>query len=1759
MKVKRLNAVLRNNARLVIALFLLFWCAGPLLGANIGLTPLAITPGAPAGSYRLSGFENVNLYNGQMSFALPLLQIGGRGRVGYTMTLPISRRFMVYNIPIDRCDSGLCEAGCTNGSCGSYFLKYIGLPLGAYYAPYLAPGRLWGNREGTFLRNPTTHSTNYVSSLSRFVFTLPDGTELELRDKNTNGRVYEAGAEAPTGFARGTEFVTADGTSATFVSDTPVVDLRPGNVSPPVPYCNTYDCYTMTTPSGYVLLADGTRYEITQGEVRRMLDSNGNQIAFTYTTFPITTPTGPSSFRGLTLVVDPLGREITISYGVVTGNPYDEITFKGAGDVPRHIKLHRPGGGTGPATAPNSVELPNGKSYTFSFSNWGELSRVDLPTGGAYEYSYEGGIEGGDVNGYYGGSFTDQQSSLETYFYRRIVQRRVYQGGQLRNITTYSKSDTASTTFPYAAPLPHIEVNQYAATTPDCLASASCQLLSRERHFFRYSAAQSYSGSTQQNLFKFSRYPRWDEGKEWKTQYFAADASTLLREHEFSWSQDRVSWWVGPNMGASNEPPNNARLIETTSRLAEANKVMKSSAINPLTGAVGFDQYNNQTDAWVYDYGDGGPGAILRHVHTAFVNDSNYTSATTGSHLRRLASGQQTYAVDINGAETPVAQSTTTYDEGLVDNYGPIGGWVDPGTRPRGNATTVSVWRDHSGTVPDVPTTWLQTHAAYDQCGNVISTTDALGGQTFKSYVDSFSDGNNARNTFAFATTTTSADPDGTGPLSAMSTSNQYDFSIGAVTQATDANGQTITFNYNDPLDRLKQVIRSAGDPSLRNQSTYVYDDDARTVTTTTDLNSYNDNLIKISTFYDDLGRPFETRAYETSTDYITNKQEYDSIGRVSRTYSQYRTANEETYGWIDTTYDALSRVTKVQTFDRFGSSLGYIETKHHGQLILVTDQAGKKRLSRADALGNLTDVWEITSTPPTVAVSFGSQQLTGYLTHYDYDVLSGLTKVTQGNQTPRTFVYNSLKQLLSATNPESGRVTYDYDDNGNLKHRTDGRLVKSTHSYDALNRLVSRSYSDNTPAVTYGYDTGIANAKGRLVSVSSSASNYLCGGYDSLGHITSETQNTDGTAYTLSYTYNLAGGISSETYPSGRIIRTNYDGAGRIAGVKNESNAGYYVGAASSDVANRIQYSPTGAIKAMRLGNGLWEHTNYNSKLQAVEIGLGSASTNSSVFQLEYGYGTSNNNGNLASQSLHIPGGPTLTQTYGYDSLNRLESAQEANGASQTWKQAYTYDVYGNRNFDTNNTNIPTPLTNLIISPANNRLDRTAAGQTLIDYDDAGNLTRDVSGSTYAYDAENRLVGYNGGNPLTGGTSYHYDGNGNRVKKVTPTATTIFVYDFTGKLVAEYDSAPPPSVGTSYFTADHLGTPRVITSGDGTVKARHDYLPFGEEIPVGNGGRTDTQGYILDDVRQKFTQKERDQETGLDYFLARYYASSQGRFISPDEFPGGAVAVFSATASSNPTFYADLTNPQTLNKYQYCLNNPLRYLDPYGHQQQDGWYDRLMSFLLQLFKASGGDITNYGVSERTKPDRTVPFDMTAPELASKSWMTAGQGLEVLAEVELALFDWTGVVGASKDIQEGNYAGLGLSVVVRAGGPALSKFFKVSEKALLSGRLLEGSTDSAHIAAQFAKSGKTLTADIVYAGNQGRKGLSTFSVISELGKNIMALAEQQGTREVTVNAVAVVNKQLEARLIKDGWRKTTVWVEGFGKTEAYTKTFRVPK
>jgi RHS repeat-associated protein len=136
---------------------------------------------------------------------------------------------------------------------------------------------------------------------------------------------------------------------------------------------------------------------------------------------------------------------------------------------------------------------------------------------------------------------------------------------------------------------------------------------------------------------------------------------------------------------------------------------------------------------------------------------------------------------------------------------------------------------------------------------------------------------------------------------------------------------------------------------------------------------------------------------------------------------------------------------------------------------------------------------------------------------------------------------------------------------------------------------------------------------------------------------------------------------------------------------------------------------------------------------------------------------------------------------------------------------------------------------------------------------------------------------------------------------------------------VVEVEAWTGSPANINWLVADHLGTPRMIIDQTGTNVKRHDYLPFGEELFAPVGGRTTAQGYTaVDGIRQQFISKERDTETGLDYFGSRYYSSNLGRFTSPDSVAGSIVV------------------PQTLNLYTYVQSNPLKFIDPTGHTAQD-------------------------------------------------------------------------------------------------------------------------------------------------------------------------------------------------------------------------------
>lgn len=173
------------------------------------------------------------------------------------------------------------------------------------------------------------------------------------------------------------------------------------------------------------------------------------------------------------------------------------------------------------------------------------------------------------------------------------------------------------------------------------------------------------------------------------------------------------------------------------------------------------------------------------------------------------------------------------------------------------------------------------------------------------------------------------------------------------------------------------------------------------------------------------------------------------------------------------------------------------------------------------------------------------------YVTSYSYDALDDLTQVTQcGNVsacTPntsgsqnRSYQYTSLGRMSQSSEPEPGTRSYLYDAGGNLWNTTGGRKIARGYTYDAFDRLTSITYWDNgvTPTVAYTYDgANVPYGRGQLAQVSNANSSTSYLSYDPYGRVTSSAQLAGGQSYTFAYSYNLAGALTNETYPSGRVL----------------------------------------------------------------------------------------------------------------------------------------------------------------------------------------------------------------------------------------------------------------------------------------------------------------------------------------------------------------------------------------------------------------------------------------------------------------------------------------------------------------------------------------------------------------------------------------------------------------------------------------------
>jgi RHS repeat-associated protein len=907
-----------------------------------------------------------------------------------------------------------------------------------------------------------------------------------------------------------------------------------------------------------------------------------------------------------------------------------------------------------------------------------------------------------------------------------------------------------------------------------------------------------------------------------------------------------------------------------------------------------YDAYGQQTEH--DDYGFAPAYTLIRKLVTVYALNGSGACSNIGAFIHN-----HPCSVTVSDGNGVVAQTLNTYDS-------------------LGNLLTQR--RLISGT------TYVTESFTYDPTGSLKTKQDAKG--TVTTYV------NNACNGHLPTSVTTAG----------VTSSEVWDCNGGVVTSTTDPNGQLTSYDFSDPLWRQTRV-------SFPNngQISAVYNLTAAPpniqMSQTVDSAGHS-KMTQIN--LDSQGRPVQVSLTSDPDGVTYNVTAYDSMGRISKVYNPTRcvtpTTNcgESTWGMATFNYDVLNRVISTSSADGGLSTYAYANN-----CVTITDPASKASKQCFDAIGRVAQVFE-------------DPLGLNYETDLTYNVFGKVTTINQKggstastNWRTRTFLYDGLARLTSATNTESGTVSYVYDANGNLQSKTSpapnqtgSSTITVTYCYDALNRLTAKGYgaaaqtctagSLPSPIVTYSYDQGPSgsNAIGRRTGMTDPAGSAAWT-YDPVGLPTVYTRINNGVSKSTVYTYNPDGSIASITYPSERTVSYAFSGAARPVAAVDQDNGFNYILAGS--------YSPAGALNSVLLGQtdtfaGIHWTQAYNARLQAVST---SGSSPAGVaLNMTYCFNTvsggtcsptpSTNNGNLTQ--LVNNRDTTRSQSFTYDAINRLITAQTAAnhsnaGPAGCWAETYTYDAWGNLLSVGPNSSTQSAYIGCSQESGFDFTGATASNNRLTPlsgygYDAPGNLTSGpVAGITYSYDAENHLTQVTNGGMTT---TYLYDGLGRRMQK---SSGKLYWYGMDGNVLDESDAAgnitdeyvffggkriarqhvtgalacQPPTLATYFYFGDQVGNSRIVTDVAGNVVDESDFYPYGgERTLVASSGNN-----------YKFTSAERDSESGLDHALARNYSSMTGRWMSADPYGG------------------DHTNPQSLNRYTYVLNNPLSLSDPLG------------------------------------------------------------------------------------------------------------------------------------------------------------------------------------------------------------------------------------
>ncbi len=764
---------------------------------------------------------------------------------------------------------------------------------------------------------------------------------------------------------------------------------------------------------------------------------------------------------------------------------------------------------------------------------------------------------------------------------------------------------------------------------------------------------------------------------------------------------------------------------------------------------------------------------------------------------------------------------------------------------------------------------------------------------------------------------------EGEGPLEEIQegkalslASYEYD-ALNRITARTDGEGRRTEYAY-DTFGNLVSVTDPEG-----NRKTYTYNEAGEKTRET-------DGKGNTTTYeYNALGRP------TSITDPAGRKtiHEYEPGGRLKKTiypdgrttaYTYDRNGNiktrENEEGFLLTyTYDSLNRIKEI------------------------TGSRGQKKTYTYDALGNVASVTDTE----------------GNTTAYEYTLSGKLAAVTDALGSRTEYRYDPLDNLIlvirKGKEGEEDRTTrYERDPLGRITVMRDASGQEERYAYDALGRITQKTDREGcTTAYTYTMDGKTASIRygdGKSVEFSYDALRKLARVKDWLGETKIERDRTGGIrkitdheGKETAYEWGSMGERKSITSPDGRKTLYLYDEMLRLKEMRIQTGTGL-----TEPVGGRITYcyDPRGRLIQKGYGEGLKTTYAYN------ELGLPSRLTHEDeegiLDSFSYEYSPAGNRTAIIKERRGLKN-ESGSYGYGYDALGRLTEVRKDGALLRT----YGYDTFGNRKeMEDHEKDRRTVYTYDALNRLT-RLEETAGGampgegtERSYTYDHRGNLTGELEGGRllhgYEYGAINRLTRawngegeeavyhYNGllqrtGKELRRGEEEAYTRESCRLDLTRPYHNLLELHKGGKEQYFYFDSSVAVMEEEGrlhYYLLDELGSPvRVSGYGEGGEAGTKDYLTygydeFGNDLGRRIGRELEEEGipdpYGSQGGEQPFgyTGYRYDMVSGTYFAQAREYKPENGRFTAEDVLKGnGAV-------------------PETMNRYGYCLGNPINLVD---------------------------------------------------------------------------------------------------------------------------------------------------------------------------------------------------------------------------------------